>query len=138
MLKSILLLLTVCLSRLSYSQNYPEYPHQSANIALVDEFMSEVNLNCPEYNTAEHKASVLERMQRIVIHEVALSMYPECQLLSSASKKNKCNPGMSYLLDSFDPLTFNPLKYFFQYSDTESIYYRVDGKNYIIEIKAKN
>ena len=69
---------------------------------------------------------------------VALDEYPECALLSSVAKKNKCNSDIDYSLVSFDPLNFNPLVYQFKYFDTVSNYYRVDGKDYIIEIKPKN
>lgn len=138
LLKAALLLTTVCFSGTLFSQNYPEYPHQSANTALLNQFVQEIYLNCPEYTTTEHQDLELQKMNRIVIHEVPVGEYAECPLLSDVLQKNKCNPGLSFSIENFDPATFNPLKYFFKYSDNASNYYRVDGKNYIIEIKPKN
>lgn len=111
---------------------------QSANTSLVNEFLQEVYANCPEYQDADHVQMSTDYLERTIIHNVALDQYPECPLLSTASKKNKCNPSLDYSETNFSPESFNPLKYHFQYYSTTSSYFRVDGKNYIIEIRPKN
>lgn len=137
-LRFALLLLSFCLSGILFSQNYPEYPSQTVNLSNTQVFLNEVYLNCPEYTSQEHVDRAKETLSRVVFHEVPLGEYPECPLLSSAVKKNKCNSSLIYSLDNFNPQDFNTLKYILKYSDSESNYYRVDGHPYIIEIKPKH
>ena len=111
---------------------------QTANLSKVNEFIQELNANCPEYQNNEQIERATELLSRTLIHSIALGEHPECPLLSSVGKKNKCNSSIDYSLTSFDPLNFNPLVYQFKYFDTASSFFRVDGKDFIIEIKPKN
>jgi hypothetical protein len=111
---------------------------QTGNVSKANEFVLELYANCPQYQNEDQIAKATDYLTRTIIHSVALDEYPECALLSSVAKKNKCNSDIDYSLVSFDPLNFNPLVYQFKYFDTVSNYYRVDGKDYIIEIKPKN
>lgn len=138
MQKIALLLLTFCLSGDLFSQSNPQYPTVLVDLSKTPVYLNEVFQNCPEYTTQEHLDRANATLGRVVFHQVPLGEYSECPLLSSAVKKNKCNPNLEYSLNSFDPLNFNTLKYVLKYSDTESNYYRVDGHDYIIEIKPKN
>lgn len=111
---------------------------QSANVSKATEFIQELYANCPEYQNNDQIEKATDWLSRTIIHSVALGEYSECPLLSTVGKKNKCNSNIDYSLTSFDPLNFNPLVYQFKYFDTVSSFYRVDGKDFIIEIKPKN
>jgi hypothetical protein len=111
---------------------------QTANLSKLNDFIQEVYQNCPQYQDSLRIQMGTDYLQRTIIHTVSLDQYPECPLLSSVSKKDKCNPEMDYSLENFSPDTFNPLKYHFQYYSPTPTYFRVDGKEYIIEIKPKN
>jgi|GEM_PF-1950247 len=118
------------------TKNYPDYPHQTANTSLIDNFMDEVYADIDIYKTDEHKKRYYSNLSRTIIHTVPLGEYPECPLLSTVSLKNKYNPNLQTDLNNFDPSKFNPLKYNFNYTSTNTTYYyRVDNSNYIIEIK---
>jgi hypothetical protein len=109
----------------------------SINLNLAESFVNEIYLDCPQYQDQYQVDKAAEILSRILIHEVNLGEYPECQLLSGVSPKNKCNPNLSYSLEGFDPLSFNPLKYHLSFYPEGSVYYRVDGLNYIIEIQSR-
>lgn len=123
-------------SSAAQTKNYPEYPHQAANISLIDDFMNEVYADMDIYKTSEHKNLCLKKLERTIIHTVPFGEYPECPLLSTLPLKNKYNPNLQSDLNNFDTSKFNPLKYGFNYTSTSTTYYyRVDNSNYIIEIK---
>lgn len=72
---------------------------------------------------------------RVKIIETPVSSKETYVKLSNVSLQNKYNQSMTRDV-VFDPLTFNPLKYNFNFSSfKEEIGYRVDGTNYIIVIK---
>lgn len=52
--------------------------------------------------------------------------------LSTLQLRNKCNLAMQRDEANFNPDTFNPLKYFFNFTPGVSTTYRVDNTNYII------
>jgi hypothetical protein len=131
LLKSILAFATMLSASSAIGQ-------QTGNVSKANEFVLELYANCPEYQNNEQITKANDFLTRTIIHSVELGEYPECALLSSVGKKNKCNSDIDYSLVSFDPVNFNPLVYQFKYFDTVSNYYRVDGKDYIIEIKPKN
>jgi hypothetical protein len=101
----------------------------------VTNYLTEVYTNCPQYVDSIHIARGIEILSRIQIHIVEENQYPECLLLSSVALKNKCNPSLSYDQSNFNFETFNPFKYLFAFYSTQTAYFRVDGTNYIIEIK---
>ncbi len=101
----------------------------------VTNYLSEVYLNCPEYADSLHIAHGIEFMSRVYVHHVALNEHPECRLLSSVHLKDKCNPNLINDVDHFNPNTFNPFKYLFTFYAPQAAYFRVDGTEYIIEIK---
>lgn len=105
--------------------------------SLAESFIQEIYLECPNYQNQEQIDRASEVLGRILIHEVSLGEYPECPLLSEAGQKNKCNPNMDYSTESFDPTSFNPLKYHMKFYAESAVYYRVDGQNYIIEIQPR-
>jgi hypothetical protein len=100
-----------------------------------ESIIEEVFLNCPQYKATENISTYESWLNRIVIYKIPVNEFPECPLLSTVGKKNKCNSDISYDLQQFNPQTFNPLKYHFQYYSAKSVFYRVDNQNYIIEIK---
>jgi hypothetical protein len=101
----------------------------------VTNYMSEVFLNCPQYIDSFHINNGIEFLTRLQVHTVDANLYPECLLLSSVHLKNKCNPNLTYDGLNFNIDTFNPFKYNFSFYSTQTAYFRVDGTNYIIEIK---
>ncbi len=117
------------------SSAFVSYSQESANVAKVEEFLKEIYRDCPQYIDSSHIDFGKDCLKRTIFHKVSKDQYPECPLLSVAQKKNKCNEQMSYDLSSFDPQTFNPLKYHFFYYSPNTSFFRVDGTEYIIEIK---
>jgi len=113
------------------------YGQQLLNPSKANEFVLEVYADCPQYQNQDQINFATDYLQRTRIHSIALGEYPECPLLSSAGRKDKCNPSMNYDTATFTIETFNPLKYLFNYYSTASSYYRVDGMPYIIEILPK-
>jgi len=55
-------------------------------------------------------------------------------VLSNAILANKCNPALQRDEANFNPDTFNPLKYFLNFTPGTSTTYRVDNSSYIIVI----
>jgi hypothetical protein len=108
----------------------------SANVGRVEYFVNEIYKDCPQYTDTFYVNRAKDCLERTIIHHVEKDKYPECPLLSTVSKKNKCNQDMNYN-EVFDPITFNPLKYNFKYFTDGTSYYRVDGTEYIIEIRPK-
>lgn len=109
------------------------FSKQTAAVSKVDAFLSEVNRDCPQYTGGSYRETAIDCLNRTIYHKVPAHQYPECPLLSTAMKKNKCNPDMEYS-NTFDPENFNPLKYHFMYFSPNSSFYRIDGTEYIIEI----
>ena len=107
-------------------------------VQKVSSFLSEVYLNCPEYIDSVHVSRGVEFLSRVVVHNVSADQDPDCLLLSSVDLKNKCNQNLTYDSMNFSSETFNPFKYLFSMYSTQTAFYRVDGTNYIIEIKPKN
>jgi hypothetical protein len=128
------LLIALSFSKLSCSKIHAQ--EVTANVARVDYFIDEIYRDCPEYRDTFYVERAKDCLSRTIYHRVDKAKYPECPLLSSVSKKNKCNQDMTYN-DLFDPFTFNPLKYNFKYFTSGTSYYRVDGTDYIIEIRPK-
>lgn len=98
-------------------------------------YLSEVQLNCPQYVDSILIEKAKEKLSRVLIHLVPLEEHPECKLLSNIPLKNKCNNNLQYDIENFNPETFNPLKYQMSFHAITSVYYRVDGTDYIIEVK---
>jgi hypothetical protein len=111
------------------------HSQETANVAKVEEFLNEIYRDCPLYRDSTHIEIGKDCLKRTLYHRVSIDQYPECPLLSSVHHKNKCNQELSYELTNFDPLTFNPLKYQFFYYSPNTAFFRVDGTEYIIEIK---
>lgn len=113
------------------------FSQTTANVSKVNDFVAEVYAECPQYQNQDQINFGTEYLQRTVIHSVPLGEYPECPLLSSAGRKDKCNPSMNYDTSSFTIENFNPLKYHINYYSKTSQYYRIDGMPFIIEILPK-
>lgn len=73
---------------------------------------------------------------RIQIIESPLNDNEKEPKLSSIELLNKYNPALKRDVD-FDPLSFNPLKYNFNFFPKAASVYRVDNTNYLIVIKAQ-
>jgi hypothetical protein len=121
-----------------FSSNPNQTDSDESKNLLVTNYLKEVYLNCPQYVDSLQIARGVEFMSRVVIHSVAVDRYPECLLLSSVQLKNKCNPSLVNDFDQFDPDNFNPFKYLFSFYSTQTAFFRVDGTEFIIEIKPKN
>ena len=76
-------------------------------------------------------------VNRVKVFESPILSEDKYPKLSQVPLLNKYNPSLSY--DAvFDPSTFNPIKYNFNFSTNKTVIYRVDNTNYIIEIKPQN
>lgn len=128
--------IVLCFSTKGIAQS--ETANSSLQIQKVTNFLNEVYANCPEYIDSVHINRGIEFLSRVAVHTVSAEQYPECLLLSSVALKNKCNSSLTYDSVNFDFETFNPFKYLFSYYSTQTAFFRVDGTNYIIEIKPKN
>lgn len=94
----------------------------------------EVFKDCPEYLTDELLNVYKENLNRVTLIEVSSEQAETHKLLSKVGLKNKCNATLNYDNNMTDIYLFNPLKYFFNYSATEIVRYRIDGTNYLISI----
>jgi len=104
----------------------------------VRSYLSEVFLECPQYINAYQISQGIELMSRMTFHMVPMNEHPEYPLLSTVGLKNKCNYNMSNDVAQFNPNTFNPFKYIFPKQASHSLFCRVDGTEYVIEIKPTN
>ncbi len=105
-----------------------------AFLAKTKVMVKEIFKDCPSYYGDEYVAMYAGVLSRITIGTQAVMPSEHFPLLSGvALVGNKCNPALSRDL-SFDPVTFNPLKYLFDYKATGVKKYRVDNTNYIISI----
>lgn len=137
-MKSLFLKLTFMIVILFAARSIEAQTYQIPRDSLelkAKQYLQEVYMECPQYINEQSIAMGVDFLSRLVIHSVSENQYPECRLLSSVYLKNKCNPQIIYDVDRFNLYTFNPLKYLFSFKSTSVAYYRVDGTNYIIEIK---
>lgn len=120
-------------SKINSNSNY-----QPANTSeRVAVFAEEVYLNCPQYRNAELLSIYESQINRVSLLELTPEQVINHPLLSTVQLKNKCNPALTYDNQSFNPTDFNPLKYFFNYTATEDVYYRIDNTNYVVIISAE-
>lgn len=103
-------------------------------VARAKVLAKEVFKDCPVYYGDDYIPMYAASLARIVIGTQQVQPGESLPLLSAVSLVgNKCNPTLSRDL-TFDPLTFNPLKYRFDYSSPVAKKYRVDNTNYIIAV----
>lgn len=114
------------------------YAQQSATdpaiIAKAKVFAKEVFKDCPVYTGDEYIPIYARSLARIEIGTQPVQANENLPLLSGVNLvANKCNLTLSRE-QTFDPLTFNPLKYRFDYSSPVVKKYRVDNTGYIISV----
>ncbi|PSK93875.1 hypothetical protein [Taibaiella chishuiensis] len=103
-------------------------------LAKTKVMVKEIFKDCPTYYGDEYVAQYAVTLSRFTIGTQPVMPAENFPLLSSVPLVgNKCNPALSRD-QTFDPVTFNPLKYFFDYRSTGVKKYRVDNTNYIISI----
>lgn len=139
-LTNVALLFFVLNSNAQISENSNSELHNNAlNIEFnTTNLAKEVFKDCPEYLTNELLNVYEETINRVTVIEVSAEQAENHILLSKVGLKNKCNASLSYDSNTTDISLFNPLKYFFNYSATEIVRYRIDGTNYLISISPKN
>jgi len=115
--------------------------NDSILVEQTKKYLDEIYLYCPEYNDPESLSKFVERVGRIkIIERVNL---PNGAIvsedLSALVIKKKCNPALTSDLkdDQFDRVHFNPLKYAFDFSRTETSYISVGKSQYIISVAPK-
>lgn len=136
----------ICLSQNSQITNQGILPKINSNTDYQPNGSSdsiyilaqEVYLNCPEYLSNELISIYEALVNRVTIMEVLPEQAENHTLLSQVGLKNKCNPSLGYDNNMTDIALFNPLKYFFNYSASEIVRYRIDGTNYLVSISPKN
>lgn len=117
------------------------YAQQSATdpavIAKAKVLAAEIFRDCPLYTEDAYVKMHAASLARIEISTEPVQANENLPLLSGVHLVgNKCNPTLRRDLN-FDPATFNPLKYRFDYSSTTVKKYRVDHTNYIISVLPK-
>jgi hypothetical protein len=101
----------------------------------VEKNAKEYFKNAPQFRTAEYMPLYLEEQSRIEIKTKPIEKGEHYVLLSSLQLLNKYNPELKRDdAQTFNPETFNPLKYNFYYFPKKDVIYRVDSTNYIIII----
>lgn len=118
-----------------FSQTQTEF-RIDPNYDKLQTLANEVYQDCPEYASQEHLKIYKEQVIKVVIMQVAdLSDQYDLTDLSTVGLKNKCNLSLQHDTSvDFNPNTFNPLKYFFDFYASEDKSYHVSGTNYIITI----
>jgi len=124
------LLLASCL----YAQK--QYSPELVDRAKQD--AAEVFKNNMEYAGAAYMPVYIERLSRLEIKTRPFNEKETYALLSSVMLIEKYNPDLvRENAQTFDPYTFNALKYAFDYSGQSDKIYRVDHTDYIIVIHPK-
>lgn len=130
---SLFLMLSILVNAQTQSAYNPQL------IAKAKKDAAEVYKNCSQYAGDESISIYASWLSRVEILARPQSKDENYTLLSSVPLKNKCNGELER--DSpktFNPETFNPLKYFFEFYSEQDRTYRVDGTGYIIIIHAEN
>jgi hypothetical protein len=115
-------------------------PNTTALMAKAQAFTNEVMLNCHS-SYSNDSMQVIANEEIISRIEVAVESYQPTEgykHLSAVSLKNKCNPALTRDELNFNPVTFNPLKYFLNWYPTVITKYRVDNTNYVIVVHPKS
>ncbi|HTO14389.1 MAG TPA: hypothetical protein VLZ83_01390 [Edaphocola sp.] len=102
--------------------------------AKATQFTQEVESNCPQFINQDHINVNQQMLSRVEIKQQNYQVNEGYTLMSSVLLKDKCNPYLQRDELNFDANTFNPLKYFFNFTVGISTTYRVDNTNYIIVI----
>lgn len=97
-------------------------------------FANEVYQDCPQYAAPDQVVFIKEMLGRMTVVTEPSSAQESYTKLSALVLKNKCNFTLTRDEQSFNPATFNPLKYFFNFYPNSITKYRVDGTNYVIVI----
>lgn len=101
----------------------------------VEQNVREFYKNAPQFTTNEYMAFYFEKLSRISVKTKPITEGENYTLLSSLVLLNKYNPDLKRD-DSrtFDPESFNALKYNFNFFPKQEVIYRVDNTPYIIVI----
>lgn len=132
-MKLKLILLTICIST-AFSGMSQE---QKVNINNAQLFANEVFKNTPEYATTAYIEKYKAKMERIAIVQIAEEKLNAVKFvnLSEVPLMDKYNDNLTHdIAGNFDPSTFNPLKYRFNYNLNYDQYFRVVGTNYFIKL----
>lgn len=121
------------ISKINSNSNF----HPSNTSEKVTAFAEEVYLNCPQYRTSELITFYEAQVNRVSVLELTPEQIINHPLLSTVQLKNKCNPALTNENSNFIVSEFNPLKYFFNYSATEDVFYRIDNTNFVVIIEAE-
>lgn len=96
-------------------------------------FALEVYQDVTEYQTSTYLLEYSERIQRVSVVNVGseASNYPS---LETVGLRDKYNPNLKIDKEGFDPLYFNPIKYHFEFNNTEVQKFRIGNSGYIVVI----
>jgi hypothetical protein len=113
-------------------------PSDPAIVAKAQTYAQEVYNDQTVYMSPQHMLVYQEWLSRVEIKTVPQSPSETYTLLSTVGLKNKYNPGLQRdNAQNFNPASFNPFKYFFEFETKADKTYRVDQTNYVILIHAK-
>lgn len=117
-----------------HSKNKTIYDGATISQEKLTDYAHEVFLNCPQYVNNELMPIYKSQIARVQILEHSSSIDENIQSLGQVIVKNKCNPSLIADDANFSIEKFNPLKYFFNYSSSEPIEYRIPNTKYTILI----
>ena len=126
---------------LAFALNCSAQTTSASNITVtpkVKAFAEEVFKNSPNFITPELLSVLQEHYNRMEVKQEPVSANEKYTLLSKTYFVNKYNPDLKKEGASFNPDTFNPVKYGLNFDAREDIVYRVDNTNYIIYIHKRS
>lgn len=113
-------------------------PSDPAIVAKAQTYAQEVYKDYAIYMTPKHMLSYQEWLSRVEIKTVPATASETYTLLSNVGLKDKYNPALQRdNAQTFNPATFNPFKYFFEFDTKTDKIYRVDQTNYVVIVHAK-
>ncbi len=113
-------------------------PSDPAIVAKAQTYAQEVYKDQTVYMSPQHMLVYQEWLSRVEIQTIPQAANETYTLLSSIGLKDKYNPALQRdNAQNFNPVSFNPFKYFFEFETKTDKAYRVDQTNYVILIHAK-
>lgn len=97
-------------------------------------FTTEVTGTSTQYATASHISVNAQLLSRVEIKTQVVQANETFKKLSQLQVVDKYVPTLTNDAGNFNPNTFNPLKYFMNFTAGVTTTYRVDNTNYVIVI----
>lgn len=150
-MNKVVIILMVLITQITIAQNHKRsyanrvvnFPENTATPLTAQErsFIDEAYAHEAQrliYNNPTMLKSIKHILRnRVIIYQATSNVeYQKAELLSSVPVFTACNDELERDI-VFNPNTFNPLKYSFQFFSKKSFLFRVDGTNFMIMIKSQ-